>query len=163
MDKKFSVMHWHGGTFSMPPGCRNLVNSGACKNRAFEYNARVEYIKFGWTTPGNLREMLSSQESRAAVTAITSEVGFFEYGSDAIIKNNLTAILEAGNRDIFFVGSATLKEGPTATLKRSNNMPTIPWSRDEFTALARSAGWELKTSEDGVFSWNVVLEPAAKD
>ncbi len=34
------AFHWHGETFSLPPGARRLLESAWCPNQAFELNAR---------------------------------------------------------------------------------------------------------------------------
>lgn len=35
------VLHWHGDTFSIPPGAVHLATSAACANQAFLYEERV--------------------------------------------------------------------------------------------------------------------------
>jgi GMP synthase-like glutamine amidotransferase len=42
----FPAFHWHGDTFSMPPGCQNLIKSDACVNQAFVKDNRVLGIQF---------------------------------------------------------------------------------------------------------------------
>lgn len=43
---RFGVFHWHGDTFAIPPGARNLAASAACANQAFAHGARVVGLQF---------------------------------------------------------------------------------------------------------------------
>lgn len=43
---EFVPFHWHGDTFTLPPGCRRTVESKACENQAFEYNGKVIGLQF---------------------------------------------------------------------------------------------------------------------
>jgi GMP synthase-like glutamine amidotransferase len=42
----FDAFHWHGDTFSIPPGAVKTAWSVACDNQAFEYNGRVIGLQF---------------------------------------------------------------------------------------------------------------------
>lgn len=42
----FTAFHWHGDTFSIPPGSRPLAASEACAHQAFDYGERVAAIQF---------------------------------------------------------------------------------------------------------------------
>lgn len=41
-----TVMHWHGDTFTIPPGGRRVAESDACANQAFAYGDRVVGLQF---------------------------------------------------------------------------------------------------------------------
>ncbi len=41
-----TVMHWHGDTFTLPPGARRVAESEACTNQAFIYGDRVVGLQF---------------------------------------------------------------------------------------------------------------------
>lgn len=43
---RFEAFHWHGDTFSIPPGCRNLMKSDACVNQAFQWGRTVAAMQF---------------------------------------------------------------------------------------------------------------------
>ena len=43
---KFPAFHWHGDTFSLPPGAKHMAKSKGCKNQAFEYEGRVVGLQF---------------------------------------------------------------------------------------------------------------------
>jgi GMP synthase-like glutamine amidotransferase len=43
---RFLAFHWHGDTFSIPPGARRMAESEACANQAFQYGDRVIGLQF---------------------------------------------------------------------------------------------------------------------
>jgi len=43
----FTVFHWHGDTFDLPAGCRQMASSQACAHQAYEYaGGRVIGLQF---------------------------------------------------------------------------------------------------------------------
>lgn len=40
------VLHWHGETFSLPPGSEHLFTSAACQNQGFLFNKKVIGLQF---------------------------------------------------------------------------------------------------------------------
>ena len=42
----FTAFHWHGDTFSIPPGAVHVAKSAACANQAFAYEDRVAGLQF---------------------------------------------------------------------------------------------------------------------
>ena len=43
---EFVAFHWHGDTFSIPPGGIRIAESEGCPNQAFEYHGRVIGLQF---------------------------------------------------------------------------------------------------------------------
>jgi len=43
---KFTVFQWHGDTFDIPPGCKHIAESVACKNQAFTYGDKTLGLQF---------------------------------------------------------------------------------------------------------------------
>jgi GMP synthase-like glutamine amidotransferase len=41
-----TVMHWHGDTFTIPPGARRVAESEGCANQAFVFGDRVVGLQF---------------------------------------------------------------------------------------------------------------------
>lgn len=41
-----TVFHWHGDTFSLPPGARRIAENEACANQAYIYGDRVVGLQF---------------------------------------------------------------------------------------------------------------------
>ncbi|HWB58822.1 MAG TPA: type 1 glutamine amidotransferase [Chthoniobacteraceae bacterium] len=42
----FTVLHWHGDTFALPPDAVRIARSEACENQAFVYDGRVVGLQF---------------------------------------------------------------------------------------------------------------------
>jgi GMP synthase (glutamine-hydrolysing) len=42
----FIAFHWHGDTFSIPPGCEHIAANDACRNQGFQYKDRVLGLQF---------------------------------------------------------------------------------------------------------------------
>ncbi len=42
------AFHWHGDTFSIPPGAIRLAASAGCDNQAFQYGRHVVGLQFHW-------------------------------------------------------------------------------------------------------------------
>ncbi|MDT0690980.1 type 1 glutamine amidotransferase [Salegentibacter sp. F188] len=75
MNEKMKVFHWHGDTFELPEGAKNLAFSEACNNQAFLYNRNVLGLQFHFeVTEESLREMLrNGKEELTAGKFIQSE------------------------------------------------------------------------------------------
>jgi GMP synthase-like glutamine amidotransferase len=53
------VFHWHGETFSLPPGSMHLLRSEACENQAFAIGSKVLGLQFHCEMTGQaIRDML---------------------------------------------------------------------------------------------------------
>ncbi len=80
---KFPALHWHGDTFSLPPGAAMLAESEACPAQAFSSNGdRVLALQF---------HLESSIDSiRALIQNCSDELVDDEYiqGAEAILANN---------------------------------------------------------------------------
>jgi GMP synthase-like glutamine amidotransferase len=50
--RQMTVFHWHGETFTLPPGAQRIASSAACENQGFIYQDRVIALQFHLeTTP----------------------------------------------------------------------------------------------------------------
>ena len=53
------AFHWHGDTFSIPPGAVHLAASAGCDHQAFQYGQRVVGLQFHWDyTAGSVETMI---------------------------------------------------------------------------------------------------------
>lgn len=43
---RFCAFHWHGDTFAIPPGARQLMHSQACANQGYAWGERVVGLQF---------------------------------------------------------------------------------------------------------------------
>src|SRR5262249_25254955 len=48
LPRQCSAFHWHGDTFSIPPGSVRLASSAGCDNQAFQYGPRCYGLQFHW-------------------------------------------------------------------------------------------------------------------
>jgi len=46
--RELLAFHWHGDTFSIPPGAVRLAASDGCDNQAFQYGRHVVALQFHW-------------------------------------------------------------------------------------------------------------------
>lgn len=44
--RRFTAFHWHGDTFSIPPGATRLAETSVCRNQAFQYGEHVLGLQF---------------------------------------------------------------------------------------------------------------------
>jgi GMP synthase-like glutamine amidotransferase len=55
------VFHWHGETFSLPPGAIRIAESEGCQNQAFQIGKSVIGLQFHLeTTPESARELVAN-------------------------------------------------------------------------------------------------------
>jgi len=60
---RFPAFHWHGETFSTPPGASRTAFSDACANQAFAVGARLVGLQFHLeTTPGSMGALIDNAE-----------------------------------------------------------------------------------------------------
>jgi GMP synthase-like glutamine amidotransferase len=78
---KFTAMHLHGDTFSIPPGAKHTAKSSGCKNQAFEYKGRVFGIQFHFEySSGHMKEFFKDPGNSTAP-------GRYVQSADTIIKS----------------------------------------------------------------------------
>lgn len=65
---RFVALHWHGDTFSIPPGAVHVAASAACRNQAFAYDeGRVVGLQFHLEeTPESLRGLIEHARGELA-------------------------------------------------------------------------------------------------
>lgn len=79
-EKHFSVFHWHGDTYDIPAGSRQLVSSAITPNQAFLYGDNVLGLQFHLeVTTGSLQSMVDhGKEELVANNTIQSAEAILE-------------------------------------------------------------------------------------
>ncbi len=61
LPSSFMALHWHGDTFSIPPRCKHIAMSEACRYQAFQYTDRVLALQFHLeTTMTSLESLINN-------------------------------------------------------------------------------------------------------
>lgn len=64
LPESFTVFHWHGDTFTLPPGAEGFAASEACGNQGFTVGDRVIGLQFHIeVTPQSVAEFIAGGES----------------------------------------------------------------------------------------------------
>jgi GMP synthase-like glutamine amidotransferase len=92
-EKHFSVFHWHGDTYDIPKGSRQLVSSSVTPNQAFLYGDNVLGLQFHLeVTTGSLQSMVNHGKDELVVSNTTQS-------SEAILEEK--RYLADNNRKMF--------------------------------------------------------------
>lgn len=58
---EFPAFHWHGETFSIPPGATWIAESSACRHQAYEAHGRIVGLQFHLeTTPESMEQLIAN-------------------------------------------------------------------------------------------------------
>jgi GMP synthase-like glutamine amidotransferase len=70
--QSFYAFHWHGDTFSIPPGAVHAASSAACANQAFVYKNKVFGLQFHLeTTPIGMQNLIKHCAAEVAIPGPT--------------------------------------------------------------------------------------------
>lgn len=90
--EKAVVFHWHGDTFSLPPGGVWLARSAGCEHQAFAVGARVLGLQFHLEmTPDDVKRIAAECADELTPAAYVQSVG--EIISRAPVEGKATACL----------------------------------------------------------------------
>jgi hypothetical protein len=121
------------------------------------WNIALRHFNYDWSDAGQLRGPLEELRAREAICGISSEGGLFEYGSDAEIVSNLSALHAGTAGDAIVVGSVTREGRPVRASLIGNRVSTRPRTMEAFRVLAGQAGWMVQEVIERPFSYNVRL------
>jgi hypothetical protein len=113
---------------------------------------------YDWDRPASLEELLRQLSAANAVVAASTEGGLFEYGTDAAIVTNLTALRAAGVKHV--AGSVTSAEESRRRMITASRFKLIPRGLEGFAPLADRAGYRIARAETAQLSEQVLLEAA---
>lgn len=97
--ERYLAFHWHGDTFAIAPGARNLAYSEACAHQAYDYGDRVAAIQFHLeVTAANARDWFEHERPSPAPYVqspekILTDIGRFAENNRLMLRllENLTA------------------------------------------------------------------------
>lgn len=94
--QKFMALHWHGETFSIPPGAIHLASSVACTNQAFAWKERVVGLQFHIETTQQSLAALASGAANDLASAgkwIQAREELNSFGDYEALENVLDTLL----------------------------------------------------------------------
>jgi hypothetical protein len=132
-----------------------LMNDGGPLNGL---DIAFDHRGYDWDRPAPLEEIQRELNAANAVVAASSEGGLFEYGSDAAIVANLTALKAGGVKVV--AGSVTSAEENRRRAITATRFKLIPRGLEGFAPLAGRAGYRIARAETAQLSEQVLLEAA---
>ena len=90
------VFHWHGDTFTIPPGATRVAESDACANQAFIFGDRVVGLQFHLeVAPESAAGFIAGGESELVAAAFVQTPEQILRGPAAFSPSAVTGLLEA--------------------------------------------------------------------
>lgn len=71
LDSRFDVFHWHGETFSIPPGATPILRSRGCRHQAFVMGKHLAFQCHIEMTPALVRSWARTGKNEIARTSAT--------------------------------------------------------------------------------------------
>jgi|WetSurMetagenome_2_1015567.scaffolds.fasta_scaffold50019_3 hypothetical protein len=120
-----------------------------------------EHERYDWTRSESLPALTAGWNLADAITACSSEGGLFEYGDDETVRANLAALRGVLPAHAWMTGSVT-RDGRCNQAMRASGLrsPTHLRTREGFSALASSAGWQVDRVIDNWMTYDVRVRPA---
>jgi len=93
-EERFTVFHWHGDTYNLPPESEHLFFSDVCESQAFLYDSRVLGLQFHFEVTAEsvslmvengMSELIVSETVQSA-NKILNETGYFEANNLKMFK-----------------------------------------------------------------------------
>jgi hypothetical protein len=117
-----------------------------------------DHRSYDWDRPASLEELLRELRAANAVVVASTEGGLFEYGSDAAIVANLTALRAAGVKLV--AGSVTSADEARRRMITATRFKLIPRGLEGFAPLAERGGYRIARAETAQLSEQVLLKAA---
>ena len=117
-------------------------------------DAVLEYIRYDWAQPQQLRILLRAIDAIHAVVAVSSEGGLFEYAADDQIVANLAVLAGETPPETIVAGpvvrdATTLDPRLVATEHAPGRPPIRYLGLAKFVELAARGGWHIARHLDG--------------
>ena len=117
---------------------------------------------YDWNAPAALEQLVADVTSAGGLIAASSEGALFEYGSDAAIVANLTALRAGGTGAKLVAGSVTSADDLRRRMIAQTRFKVIPRGIAGFAPLAARAGFTIANAATAHLSDQVLLRPFLK-
>ena len=78
------IFHWHGETFTLPPGAELLASSDACRNQAFRVGDRIYGLQFHLeVTPAMIAEWCREDEGCGEAREVTRAIDPYAHAAQS--------------------------------------------------------------------------------
>jgi hypothetical protein len=114
---------------------------------------------YDWNEPAALAQLVRDLTSAGGLIAASSEGALFEYGSDAAIIGNLTALRRSGTGARLVAGSVTPADDVRRRMIAETGFKLVPRGVAGFAPLAARAGFRIAKVEHALISDQVLLRP----
>jgi hypothetical protein len=114
---------------------------------------------YDWNEPAALEQLVRELTSAGGLIAASSEGALFEYGSDAAIVGNLTALRRSGTGARLVAGSVTPADDVRRRMIAETGFKLVPRGVAGFAPLAARAGFRIAQVEKALISDQVLLRP----
>jgi hypothetical protein len=114
---------------------------------------------YDWNEPAALAQLVRALTSAGGLIAASSEGALFEYGSDAAIVANLTALRRSGTDARLVAGSVTPADDVRRRMIAETGFKLVPRGVAGFAPLAARAGFRIAKVEHALISDQVLLRP----
>jgi hypothetical protein len=120
-------------------------------------DARVVHTPYDWNDAAPLQELVHSLAAEGWLLAASSEGALFEYGSDAVVVANLTALHDAGNGVRIMAGSVTRGDEMVRRSLQFAPFKLIPRGAQSFANLIKGSGFCVSRVQESLMSDQVLL------
>lgn len=144
-------------------GARSLAALREPGARLHGLAATLDYVHYDWSSPQRLHEVFATLAD-GAITAVSSEGGLFDYGSDDAILANLKALHQVAPAKCSVVGSVVRAGADDPRIERMARFRAQPSVRylglGAFRQLSSEAGWTIAGVINGPMHHAVTLKKA---
>ncbi len=146
----------HTGPFF---GARALASLMAEGGPLHGLGIRFSHVKYDWSEPGSLRELVTSFDtSEGIIAAVSSEGALFEYGTDGEITANLQTLHEILPAETVIVGTVTRADEIGRLLNGASRAAIKLRGLEAFTTLVLRTGWKIAKVIDRPMSHDVLIK-----
>ena len=140
-------------------GARALLALTAPGGPLHGLEIQFQHHTYDWNETAPLARLLADLAARGAIIAASSEGGLFEYGTDAAVVANLTALARAGVPIV--AGSVTSSSEERKRMIAQTKLRLFARGLEGFAPLAERSGYAIAESRSAVVSEQVLLRPRA--